>query len=118
MDKKIFAEKFKDIINVIASHSVINPITALNISYSFIKNDENRIKRNQFFPKVSKKQGINGIESNVCIRKNYKDPSIFVSFSNFTEGLKKNLDQKTYIDIVKARSNPQLQLELLRKIGI
>lgn len=118
MDKKIFADKFKEVINVIASNSVIHPITALNISYSFIKIDEKRIKRNQFFPKVSKKQGIGGIKSDLSIRKNEYDPSIFVSFNNFIESLKQNLDPKIYTSIIKTRSNPQLQLEILRKIGI
>ena len=120
MDKKIYTQNFKEIFEVICAESFLHPVTALNISYTYNKGAIEKIKKNLFLPRVQsfKKQGIGSVP-NIQIGtldKSYN--SIFTSYYYFAQDLKGCLHPKVYKELCKTRNNPQLQLQLLKKIGL
>lgn len=111
MDKKEFTKKYYEVFKVITQFTVIHPVTALNISYSYNQGNLDLVKKNLFFPDIQTKTGIGSIP-----RK--KVNSIFDNFYVFHKKLKNKISKKTYIELAKSTNNPQIQLQILREIGI
>lgn len=120
MDKKEFTQKFKEIFVILTHDSILNPVTALNISYTYNKGDLNKLRFNKFFPRVQKekKQGIGTIPALYDCRQIKVYNTIFVNYTYFTEDLKKALPAQLVKQLYASRHNPQKQLAILREIGI
>ena len=118
MDKKEYTKKFKEVFELICSGSIIDPITALNISYLYNNGNLQKIKKNLFFPRLQKKQGIAGVQSLPDSRCSKTYSSIFVSFHYFYQDLKECIHPKVYTELIKSKNNPQLQLQILKRIGL
>jgi hypothetical protein len=118
MDKKEYNQRFKEVFAVMCMHTILNPITALNISYSYTGGNTDKIKKNAFFPKVEKKQGMGNLPKLPGCRKTATFPSIFANYYYFASDLKKVLHPKVYEQLHNNRKNPQVQLDILKKVGL
>lgn len=118
MDKKEYTQKLKEIFVVMCKGSILDPVTAINISYLYNKGEVQKINKNLFFPRLQKKQGISGIQSLPDSRCSKTYSSIFTNYSFFLQDLKSCVHPKVYSELVKNRNNPQLQLQILKKIGL
>ena len=118
MDKKEYTQKLKEIFIVMCKGSILDPVTAINISYLYNKGEVQKINKNLFFPRLQKKQGISGIQSLPDRKCSKSYSSIFVNYNYFLQDLKNCVHPKVYSELVKNRNNPQLQLQILKKIGL
>ena len=118
MEKKQFNQKYKEVFTLISAGSILDPLTAMNISYFYHKGNEAKISKNLWYPRLAKKQGISGVQSLPDSKQVKTCPSIFVSFYHFCQDLKNCLHPKVYSELAKYRNNPQIQLQILKKIGL
>jgi hypothetical protein len=119
MDKKIYTQKFKEVFEVVCNRTILHPITALNLSYTYNKGEVQKIKKNLYFPRlVQKKAGIGSLPGLQCSTPVKQYNTIFNNIDCFCTDLKSTLHPKVYKELAKNKNNPQLQLQILRKVGL
>lgn len=118
MDKKEYTNKLKEIFVVMCKGSILDPVTALNISYFYNKGDVQKIKKNLYFPRLQTKKGISGIQSLPDSRCARTYNTIFINYNLFCQDLLNCIHPKVYNELAKNKNNPQLQLQILKKIGL
>lgn len=118
MDKKEYTKRFKEVFSVMCIHTLLNPITALNISFTYTGGSTDKIKKNAFFPRVEKKQGLGSVPKLPGSRKTATYPSIFANYYHFITDLKEAVHPKVLKELHNNRTNPQVQLAILKKIGL
>ena len=118
MDKKEYSKKLKEVFTVMCNGSLLDPVTAINISYLYNNGNLQKIKKNLFFPRLQKKQGIAGVQSLPDSRCDKTYSSIFVNYTLFLQDLVNCIHPKVYKELLKYKNNPQIQLQILRKIGL
>jgi hypothetical protein len=118
MDKKEYTQKLKEVFKVMCNGSILDPVTALNISFLYTKGNVQKIKKNLFFPRLQKKQGISGVQSLPDSKCDRSYNTIFTNYNMFCADLLECLHPKVYNELLKYRNNPQIQLQILKKIGL